>query len=202
MTDTSSKDSAKAPEPHAESAPGINISKLAIEIGPLAVFLAVSSKFDIFYGTGAFMAATLTALLVSRTVYGRIPIMPLISGVLVLVFGALTIYLQNDVFIKVKPTILYTLFGCVLLGGLMRGLSLVRYLFGEAYQLTEEGWRALTFRWGLFFLFLAVLNEVVWRNMSKEFWLQFKLFGFIPLTMAFAIAQMALIKKHSIDSKS
>lgn len=181
-----------------ETAHQLDLVKLIIEIGPLVVFLVVSSKTDdIFLGTGAFMAATAAALIASRMRYGRIAIMPLISGALVLVFGALTLYLKNDIFIKMKPTILYVVFGGVLLGGLARGQSLIRYLMGEAYQLTEQGWRVLTFRWGLFFLFLAVLNEVVWRNSSREFWLQFKLFGVIPLTMAFAMAQIGLIKRHS-----
>lgn len=174
-----------------------DLTKLLIELGPLVVFFAISSKLDLFYGTGAFMAATAAALVVSRLRYGRVPVMPLVSGALVLVFGGLTLYLKNEVFIMMKPTILYTLFTAVLLGGLMRGISLLRYLFGEVYNLTDTGWRLLTFRWALFFLFLAVLNELIWRNTSEQFWLRFKVFGVIPLTMAFALAQMPLLKRHA-----
>lgn len=190
-----SQDSAKA-DGHAQ-APAFDLTKLLIELGPLVVFFAVSSKLDLFYGTGAFMAATAVALVVSRLRDGRIPVMPLVSGVLVLVFGGLTLYLKNEVFIMMKPTILYTLFTAVLLGGLLRGTSLLRYLFGEVYNLTDAGWRILTFRWALFFLFLAVLNELIWRNTSEQFWLRFKVFGVIPLTMAFALAQLPLLKRHT-----
>lgn len=179
-------------QPHA-----FDLVKLLIELGPLVVFFGISSKLDLFYGTGAFMAATAAALVVSRMRYGRIPVMPLVSGLLVLVFGGLTLYLKNEVFIMMKPTILYSLFAAVLLGGLMRGVSLLRYLFGEVYNLTDAGWRALTFRWSVFFFLLAILNEVIWRNTSEQFWLRFKVFGVIPLTMAFALAQMPLLKRHA-----
>jgi intracellular septation protein len=199
-------ESTHRPEPHPASQDGakadsqahaFDLTKLLIELGPLVVFFAISSKLDLFYGTGAFMAATAAALVVSRLRYGRVPVMPLVSGALVLVFGGLTLYLKNEVFIMMKPTILYTLFTAVLLGGLMRGISLLRYLFGEVYNLTDTGWRLLTFRWAFFFLFLAVLNELIWRNTSEQFWLRFKVFGVIPLTMAFALAQMPLLKRHA-----
>lgn len=199
-------ESTHRPEPHQASQDGakadsqahaFDLTKLLIELGPLVVFFAISSKLDLFYGTGAFMAATAAALVVSRLRYGRVPVMPLVSGALVLVFGGLTLYLKNEVFIMMKPTILYTLFTAVLLGGLMRGISLLRYLFGEVYNLTDTGWRLLTFRWAFFFLFLAVLNELIWRNTSEQFWLRFKVFGVIPLTMAFALAQMPLLKRHA-----
>ena len=199
-------ESTHRPEPHQASQDGakadsqahaFDLTKLLIELGPLVVFFAISSKLDLFYGTGAFMAATAAALVVSRLRDGRVPVMPLVSGALVLVFGGLTLYLKNEVFIMMKPTILYTLFTAVLLGGLMRGISLLRYLFGEVYNLTDTGWRLLTFRWAFFFLFLAVLNELIWRNTSEQFWLRFKVFGVIPLTMAFALAQMPLLKRHA-----
>lgn len=189
--------SAPGPASEAGEAPAIDVSKLLIELGPLVVFLGVTSWRDIFYGTSAFMVATFTALAASRIIYGRIPVMPLVSGLLVLVFGGLTLYLKNEMFIMIKPTILYTIFGAILLGGLVRGVSLLRYLFGEAYNLTDLGWRLLTLRWALFFFFLAVLNEIVWRNTSQDFWLKFKVFGFIPLTIVFALAQTGLVSRHT-----
>jgi intracellular septation protein len=124
-----------------------------------------------------------------------VPLMPLITGVFVIVFGGLTLWLHNDLFIKMKPTIVNTLFGVILLGGLVFGQSLLRYVFGEVFRLRDEGWKILTFRWALFFLFLAVLNEVVWRNFSTDFWVSFKVFGLMPLTMVFAFLQLGLLKR-------
>jgi len=175
---------------------GEQLGKLAPEVGPLTVFFVTNSQAGIFWGTGAFMIATVIALTLSRALYGRIPLMPLISGVFVLTFGALTLILQDSLFIKLKPTIVNTLFAAILFGGLWYGQSLLKYLFGEVFSLTEEGWRILTFRWASFFVFLAVLNEVVWRSFSDDFWVNFKLFGVVPLTLAFGIAQLGLIKKY------
>jgi intracellular septation protein len=126
--------------------------------------------------------------------------MPFISGLVVLVFGSLSIYLQDETFIKMKPTIINALFGVALLGGLMFGKSLLGYVFNAAFQLDEEGWRKLTVRWGIFFLFLAVLNEVVWRNFSDDFWVAFKVWGTMPITILFTLSQMPLIMKHTVTS--
>lgn len=170
--------------------------KLALEAGPLVVFFVANSYYGIFYATGLFMAATIISLTVSRLKFGRIPIMPLVSGVFVLVFGALTLYLQEDFFIKIKPTIVNLLFASILFGGLLAGHSLLRHLFGEVFNLTNQGWRLLTFRWACFFVFLALLNEFIWRNFSTDFWAAFKLMGVMPITMVFAIAQIGLIQKY------
>lgn len=170
--------------------------KLVLEAGPLVVFFVANSYYGIFYATGAFMIATVLSLTVSRVKFGRIPIMPLVSGLFVLVFGALTLYLQEEFFIKIKPTIVNLLFASILFGGLMAGHSLLRYLFGEVFKLTNEGWRLLTFRWACFFVFLAILNEFIWRNFSTEFWAAFKLMGVMPITMVFAISQLGLIQKY------
>lgn len=170
--------------------------KLALEAGPLVVFFVANSYYGIFYATGLFMAATIISLTVSRLKFGRIPIMPLVSGVFVLVFGALTLYLQEDFFIKIKPTIVNLLFASILFGGLIAGHSLLRHLFGEVFNLTNQGWRLLTFRWACFFVFLALLNEFIWRNFSTDFWAAFKLMGVMPITMVFAIAQIGLIQKY------
>ncbi|MFZ4809509.1 MAG: septation protein A [Hyphomicrobiaceae bacterium] len=171
--------------------------KLLIELGPLVVFFIVNSRSGIFWGTGAFMCATLVSLVASRFFLGRIPIMPLVSGFFVLVFGGLTLLLQDELFIKMKPTIVNTLFSFILMIGLAFGQPLLRYPFGEAFALTDEGWRKLTFRWALFFALLAVLNEVVWRMFSTDFWISFKVWGVMPLTMVFAVSQLGLIHRHA-----
>ncbi|MES5100818.1 septation protein A [Agrobacterium sp. BA1120] len=188
--------------------------KFALELGPLLIFFFANSKGEwlattfpvltefggpIFIATGLFMIATIVALTVSWILTRTLPMMPLISGIVVLVFGALTLYLQNDTFIKMKPTIVNTLFGVILLGGLLFGQSLLGYVFNSAFKLNEEGWRKLTFRWGFFFLFLAVLNEVVWRGFSTDTWVAFKVWGTMPITIIFTMAQMPLIMRHSTE---
>lgn len=173
--------------------------KFLLELGPLIVFFIVNARADIFWGTGCFVAATIVSLTASRILFGKIPVMPLVSGVFVVVFGSLTLYLQDELFIKLKPTIVNGIFASILFGGLMLGHSLLRYLFGDVFALTEEGWRKLTFRWACFFVFLAVLNEVTWRLLSTDAWVSFKLFGIMPITMAFAIAQVGLLKRHALE---
>jgi intracellular septation protein len=146
------------------------------------------------------MVATVVALIVSWRLMHRLPIMPLVSGVVVLVFGALTLILQDELFIKLKPTIVNTLFGTVLIGGLAFGKPLLGVVFDSVFDLDAEGWRKLTLRWGLFFFVLAALNEAVWRNFSTDTWVTFKVFGIMPLTFVFALAQVPLIQRHAIDT--
>lgn len=174
--------------------------KLLLELGPLVVFFVVNAQAGIKLGTGCFVVATVISLVVSRYLLGRIPLMPLVSGFFVIVFGGLTVWLNDDLFIKMKPTIVNILFATVLFGGLAVGQSWLKHLFGEAFKLTEDGWRLLTFRWACFFVVLAILNEIVWRNASTEFWISFKLFGIMPLTMIFAIAQIGLLKKFEASA--
>lgn len=190
--------------------------KLALELGPLMVFFFANARGEwlagrfpalaafggpIFVATGLFMIATAIALTASWVLTRTLPIMPLVSGVVVFVFGGLTLYLQDDVFIKMKPTIINTLFGGVLLGGLWFGKSLLGYVFDSAFSLDAEGWRKLTLRWGLFFLFLAILNEIVWRSFSTDTWVAFKVWGIMPITLIFTFSQMPLIMRHSLDEK-
>ncbi len=175
---------------------GQQLLKMLLELGPIAVFFIVNSRSGIFYGTGAFMVATVVALVASQRLWGRIPVMPLVSGAFVLVFGSLTLILQDELFIKMKPTIVNALFCAILLGGLMWGQALLKFIFGEVFNLTDEGWRKLTFRWALFFALLALLNEVVWRSFSTDFWIGFKVWGVMPMTMVFAISQLGLIKRY------
>lgn len=190
--------------------------KLALELGPLLVFFFANARGEslietwpslgslggpLFLATGLFMVATAISLSVSWLLTRSLPIMPLVSGVVVFVFGALTLWLQDEIFIKMKPTIVNTLFGGVLIGGLVFGKSLLGYVFDSVFQLTDEGWRKLTLRWGLFFFVLAVVNEVIWRNFSTDFWVSFKVFGMMPLTIIFTLTQMPLIQRHSLDDK-
>lgn len=173
--------------------------KFLLELGPLVVFFIVNARAGIFWGTGCFVAATIVSLVASRIMFGKIPVMPLVSGIFVVIFGGLTLYLQDELFIKLKPTIVNGIFASILFGGLYFGHALLRYLFGEVFQLTEEGWRKLTFRWACFFVFLAGLNEVAWRLLSTDAWVSFKVFAIMPITMAFAIAQVGLLKRYAID---
>lgn len=187
--------------------------KLALELGPLLVFFFANARGEslierfpvlgqigepIFLATALFMVATVIALAISWSMTRTLPMMPLISGIVVLVFGALTLWLHNDTFIKMKPTIVNTLFGAILLGGLLFGKSLLGYVFDSAFKLDAEGWRKLTFRWGLFFIFLAIANEVVWRNFSTDAWVSFKVWGIMPITVVFTLSQMPLIQKHTL----
>ena len=189
--------------------------KLALEMGPLVVFFLANARGEqlaallpaladlggpIFVATALFMAATVLALGVSYALTRTWPVMPLVSGLVVLVFGALTLWLRDDLFIKLKPTIINTGFGLVLLGGLAFGRSLLRPVFGAAFALDEEGWRKLTLRWGLFFLALAALNELVWRTQTTDFWVAFKVWGMMPISIAFTLSQMPLIMRHTMTT--
>ena len=171
--------------------------KLATELGPLLIFFFANAKFNLFVATGAFMVAIMVALVASWMVTRHIPVMALVTGVIVLVFGTLTLVLHDETFIKVKPTIIYGLFAAVLGGGLLFGRSFIAILFDQMFNLTAEGWRKLTSRWALFFVAMALLNEVIWRTQTTDFWVAFKAFGVIPITMVFAMLQMPLIKRYS-----
>jgi intracellular septation protein len=173
--------------------------KFALEIGPLLVFFFVNARVDIFWATGAFMTALAVSLATMYLLARRLPVLPLVTGVFVLVFGGLTLILHDELFIKLKPTIVNALFGMILLGGLLAGKSFLKSLLGEAFQMTEEGWRVLTFRWALFFFVLAVLNEIVWRNTTTDEWVSFKVFGIMPLTILFSLTQLPTMFRHRIE---
>jgi intracellular septation protein len=176
--------------------------KLATELGPLLVFFAANARYHLFVATGAFMVAIVAAMAASYVVTRHVPLMALVTGVVVLVFGTLTLVLHDETFIKVKPTIIYGLFALVLGGGLLFGRSFIAVLFDQVFNLTPRGWRILTMRWALFFLGMAILNEVIWRTQSTDFWVGFKAFGVIPLTMVFAIIQMPLVKRFHLEPVS
>lgn len=201
MTDAS-KPAAETPAANAPAlpakgklSPGL---KLALELGPLVLFFAGNSYGGIYAATGVFMVATLAALAAMWVLARRIAVMPLVSALVVMVFGTLTLVLQDDHFIKLKPTMVNALFGILLLGGLAFRKPLLPYVFDGMVKLTDRGWHLLTVRWGVFFLVMAVVNEIVWRNFSTDTWVSFKTFGYLPLTLLFAIAQAPLMAKYEL----
>jgi len=176
--------------------------KIVLDIGPLILFFLANSRLGIFRATAAFMGAVLAALAVSYAVTRHLAIMPIVTAMVVLLFATLTLVLHNEPFIKIKPTIIYLLFGGTLTGGLLFGKSFLGIVFDSVFDLTDEGWRKLTWRWAFFFFALAVLNEAVWRNFSTDTWVSFKLFGVVPLTFLFGALQYPLMLKYSAEKRS
>ena len=170
--------------------------RLLLEIGPLVVFFVANGRYGIYYATAAFMVVTPFALATMWLLERKLPVMPLVSGLFILAFGGLTLALQDDTFIKLKPTIVNLLFAIILGVGLSVRRPLLKTLFGSVMNLDSQGWKILTIRWIAFFVVLAVLNELVWRTQTTEFWIRFKLFGIMPLTLAFSVAQLPLINRH------
>ena len=170
--------------------------RLMLNLGPLLVFFVAFQRFDLFAATAGFMAATGIALGLTWVLVRRIAITPLATGAIVLLMGGLTLALDSDVFIKMKPTLVNSTFAVTLLGGYALGRSPIRVVLQSTLSLSDTGWRQLTLRWGVFFLFLAALNETIWRTQSTEFWVSFKVFGMLPLTLAFALAQAPFILRH------
>src|ERR1700739_1614321 len=173
--------------------------KLPLDLGPLLLFFFANSRYGIFAATAVFMVAVIAALVASYVMIRHLPIMPVVTAVIVIVFGGLTLIRHHATFIKVKPTIIYALFGVILIGGLIFNKPLLGVVFDSLFHITDEGWRKLTWRWAVFFLVLAVLNEIVWRNTSTNVWVDFKVFGVMPLTLLFGAAQMPLLKKYAVE---
>jgi len=170
------------------------------ELGPLLVFFLVNWFEGIYAATGAFMVAMVAAMAYSWHVSRHVAPMLWVSTVLVLVFGGMTLWLQDATFIKLKPTLVYTIFAVVLGVGLMTGRSFLRLLLGAAFPaMTDRGWQLLTRNWVIFFLAMAVVNEIVWRNTSTDLWVAFKTFGAIPLTLLFALSQTPVLLKHQLE---
>ena len=176
-----------------------SLYKLLIDIGPLAVFFIFYTRSGLQASILPFMVATVIAVLFSYILEKKIPIMPTVGAGIVLLFGGLTIYFDNDVFFKMKPTIINLLFAIILYGGILINKPLLKYLLGAALKLEEEGWKILTQRWIGFFIALAILNEVVWRTQSTDIWVNFKVFGILPITFIFTMTQFPLIKKYQIE---
>ena len=176
-----------------------SISKLLIDIGPLAVFFIFHSRGDLKSAIIPFMIATIIAVLFSYIMEKKIPIMPTVGALIILIFGGLTIYFDNEVFFKMKPTIINLLFALILYGGVILKKPLLKFLLGAAIKLEDEGWKILTQRWISFFIALAILNEIVWRTQSTDIWVNFKVFGILPITFIFTMTQFPLIKKYQIE---
>ena len=173
--------------------------KLLIDIGPLAVFFIFYTRSGLQASILPFMVATVIAVLFSYILEKKIPIMPTLGAGIVLLFGGLTIYFDNDIFFKMKPTIINVLFAVILYGGILINKPLLKYLLGAALKLEEAGWKILTQRWIGFFIALAILNEIVWRTQSTDVWVNFKVFGILPITFIFTMTQFPLIKKYQIE---
>ena len=176
-----------------------SIFKLLIDIGPLAVFFVFYTRSDLKTAILPFMIATIIAVLFSYIVEKKIPIMPTVGAVIILIFGGLTIYFDNETFFKMKPTIINLLFAGILYGGIILNKSLLRYLLGAALKLQDEGWDILTKRWIGFFIALAILNEIIWRTQTTDIWVNFKVFGILPITFIFTLTQFSTIKKYQIE---
>ena len=195
-------DAPQTPSPHKEKRPATPpLLKLVIEMGPLVLFFIANAKLGILPATAVLMVAVVLSLALSYALTKHIPIMPLVVAASVLVFGTLTLVFNDSFFIKIKPTIINSLFGCALLGSMMFGKLILPVAFESVFELDEAGWRKLTVRWGLFFFFLAALNETVWRTQTEDFWVSFKVFGTMPITMVFAFAQVPLILRHTLTDK-
>ena len=176
-----------------------SIYKILIDIGPLAVFFIFYTRSGLQASILPLMIATVIAVLFSYILEKKIPIMPTVGAGIVLVFGGLTIYFDNEVFIKMKPTIINLVFAIILYGGMLIRKPFLKILLGAALKLEEEGWRILTYRWIGFFIALAILNEIVWRTQSTDVWVNFKVFAILPITFIFTMTQFPLIKKYQIE---
>jgi intracellular septation protein len=188
--------------PPTAARPKVNpLLKLALEMGPLVAFFIANSKYGIFPATAVLMVCVVAALIASYVLTKHWPVMPVVTCVAVIFFGALTFFFHDELFIKLKPTIVNTIFGAALLGALAYNKLLLPIVLDSVMALTEEGWRKLTVRWGLFFFALAILNEIVWRTQTTDFWVSFKTFGIMPLTVIFALTQIPVIMKHELKEE-
>lgn len=185
-----------------------NPYRFILEVFPLAAFF-IGYKFahvifgnepddNLIYATGILMLATVIALTIRWFMEKKIAVMPLVTLVIILIFGGLTIYFDSKLFIKIKPTILNLCFASILLGGLLFKKSFISFIMGPVLKMEEKGWFKLTLLWGIFFVFLAGLNEFIWRNYSEEIWVNFKVFGMLPLTLVFSMLSIFMVHQHLI----
>jgi intracellular septation protein len=175
--------------------------RLALDLGPLVIFFLANGRYGIYTATAVFMAATVVAIAIGLVIERKFSPMPLVTLVLVVVFGGLTLWLENEIFIKLKPTILYLMFAAVLWGGLFAGRIFLKYLLAQSVKMPDGAWRILTRRWALFFLALAVINEIVWRSFSTDTWVAFKVWGVFPLTLLFVLTQTPFLARNQIEDE-
>jgi intracellular septation protein len=174
--------------------------KQLLEFAPLLIFFLAYWKFGFIWATGALVAATLAMVLILYLVEGKIAKVQVLTTLLVLVFGGLTLYFKDPVFIKIKVSVINLLFAGLLMGGLGFGKLFIRDLLGQSLAMPDDAWRSLTWRWGMFFVALAFLNIVVWQVFSEQVWLTFKVFGLMGLTLLFALANAPFMMKHMTDT--
>ncbi len=176
-----------------------SILKILIDIGPLAIFFIFYTRSGLQEAILPLLIATVIAVIISYIIEKKIPIMPTMGAGIVLIFGGLTIYFNDETFIKMKPTIINAVFAIILYGGVILKKPLLKYLLGAALKLEEEGWQILTQRWIAFFIALAILNEIVWRTQSTDIWVNFKVFAILPITFIFTMTQFPLIRKYQLE---
>mgnify|MGYP001181565223 CR=1 FL=1 len=176
-----------------------SFAKFLVDIGPLAIFFIFYIRSDLQSAILPFMIATVIAVIFWYIVEKKIPIMPTVGAAIILIFGGLSLYFNNDIFFKMKPTIINLLFAGILFVGTLMNKLLLKFLLGEALKLQDEGWHILTKRWIGFFIALAILNEIIWRTYSTDIWVNFKVFGMLPLTLIFTMTQFSVIKKYQIE---
>lgn len=190
-------DAAAAPAPEVNPK---QLQKMALDLGPVLVFFITYFLAGIYWATALIMVATVVSMILSRILIGHISVALLVTTGIVVAFGGLTLWFNDPRFIKMKPTIINLIFAAILFGGVLFGRPLLRYVLGEVIRLTDAGWRTLAIRYGLFFLVMAALNEIVWRNFSETFWVNFKFFGFPILTVAFFATQQRILQQHQLPS--
>jgi intracellular septation protein len=176
------------------------LRRSVVDFAPLLLFFVAYRLFDLYAATATVMAAAVGAAALGYWFDRKLHPVPIATAVIVLIFGGLTLYLNNDTFIKMKPTMVYSLFAVVLLGGLIFNRSFVKYVLGTAVILKDGSWRVLTWRFGIFFLAMALINELMWRNFSNDIWVTFHTFGGIGLTLLFSLSQVPFLLKHQIEN--
>ena len=178
------------------------IIKLLADFGPLLIFFIIyfNNDNDLKIAIPPFIIATLIALAVVYFLEKKIPMVPLTGGILITLFGGLTLYFDNKIFFYMKPTIINLLFAAVLFfGKFFTKKPLLKKFFQNAFDLEDEGWKKLNYRWISFFIFVAILNEIVWRTQSEVFWVNFKVWGLLPISFIFAASQFPLINKYKLN---
>jgi intracellular septation protein len=189
------------PEKNTVSSPMKQSTRNILEFAPLLIFFVIYKWQDLIIATAALVAATTVTVIISYVLEKKVPMMPLVSAIILGIFGTLTVVFEDEFFIKIKPTIVNILFSVVLIGGALLKKSVLKHLLGHAITMPEKAWLQFSIRWGVFFLLLAGMNEFIWRSFDTDFWVKFKVFGMLPMTILFMLSQVPFLKKH-MDSPS